>query len=214
GRARRRRSSATQAPRSGRTCTRGWGRGRRCRMATSSPRRSEAEMTGGYVYPRPRVLRRAIYAGKPSIKLAIEQAVIEEMERLGWSEGGNDEGRVTKQRFLYYRLESLGVIDKAHPKHGDRLSEVVTDLLWAGVFPLWSIADRGRDVIMNTGYTSVREGLLGAPDGISLTPWRRGIPRPLLIVESDSLAGVIDQIASEYRTPLAPLRGQGSTAIC
>jgi hypothetical protein len=167
------------------------------------------------VYPKPPVKRREMYGGKPSIKAPIERALIGEMGRLGWPEGDlRARARVTSGRFLYYRLESQGVVDKAHPKHADRVSEVITDLLWSGVFPLWSIVDRGRDVIHNSAYPSIVAGLHEVVEGISLDPWQGKAPKPFLIMESDSLAGVLEDLALEFHTPVAPLRGQASTGMC
>jgi hypothetical protein len=163
-----------------------------------------------YDYPRPRVRRR------PGSKAGrIEQAILAEIEELR-AASGNGLARTTV-RFVYYRLIANGTIAKseAGEKGGRRpdqdVSVVLSDLRWADVVGFDEIYDRTRGVVDLTGYDSVVEGVLDVIDNVRLDPWAGAAP--LLIVESESLAGLVEATAYRYRVPLVPSRGQASDSV-
>lgn len=157
-----------------------------------------------YLYLRPRPKRRP-----GSRKALIETAVLTELALL------HAAGYLTTTvRFLFYRLVAERVIPKAY--NGTRrpdqdVSVVLTELREAGVVPLDAIVDRSRGVVDFTGWTSVRECVEQAAKHAKLDRWRAAAP--LLIVESDSLAGLLEPLAVEFRVVLVPLRGQGSLGL-
>jgi hypothetical protein len=163
-----------------------------------------------YSYPQPRPVRR------PGSKRArIEQALLAELDGLrAQSENGR---ALTTGRFLYYRLVSNGTIAKKEiGKKGGRrpdqdVSLVLSELRWAGVVGFDEIADRSRGIIDGRGYENFLEGAVAAIGSVRLDPWD-GVA-PLLIVESDSLAGLLERSGYEYRVPLVPSRGQASDGL-
>jgi hypothetical protein len=126
-------------------------------------------------------------------------------------------------RFRYYEAIMDGVIAKKAAQTVQDVSAGVTvtrgDVLWKaalmwvrehGLVPDSWIEDRTRRLYDYTGYGSVKEGLLEHLDVIPLDAWK-GRP-PLVAVESEASAAALDPIAVEYRTLLAPLRGQAGRA--
>jgi hypothetical protein len=174
---------------------------------------SSGHDASGYRYPQPRVMR------SPGSRAArIEEALIAELTRLGWAEGDlATRGRVTNVRFLFYRLESLGVIPKkldgAKPP-GQYVSEVATELREAAVFPLDCIVDENRAVESHAGWPTIAEGVSDLIDQVPLDPWTGEAPVPFLIVESRSLLGTLRELADEYRVKIVALGGQASLSLC
>jgi hypothetical protein len=159
---------------------------------------------------RPRIQRRA------GSKLArIERAVLAEIESL---RALSDEGQArTNVRFIVYRLISGGVIEKARrDRTGGRrpdqdVSVVLSDLRWSGVVSFEEVKDRTRAILDYTGSRTFLEGAIDALRNVRVDPWDE--PAPLLIVESESLAGVLEESAYMYRVPLVPSRGQTSLSL-
>ena len=121
----------------------------------------------------------------------------------------------TTTRFLYYEAVSAGVVQKGKGTGGRRsdqdISAALTELRERGDVLDNEIQDRTRRVANYTGYQTVDEGLKSKIDNIRLDPWRQ--QAPLLMVESESLAGLLEKIAYKYRVPLVPLRGQASRSF-
>lgn len=122
----------------------------------------------------------------------------------------------TSLRHLYYEA----VMDVACPdvqKHstGARrsdqdLTEAMTDLREQGLVEWAEIEDRTRHLIQNFGWTSIAEGVEAYVNVVKLDPYRRGgkeLALPILVVESESVAGVTEAQADEYRIPIIPTRG-------
>jgi hypothetical protein len=161
------------------------------------------EFMGAYKYPKPRVRRRA---GSKAHR--VEQAILREIDRLG--------DRVTTIRFLFYRLVAESVIPKAYrgPRQPSQdVSVIAADLREAGVIPLGQIVDDGRSIEGGFGWANLRAAALHAVQTAELDPWSGNAPIPFLVVESRSLARVLDQATSEYRLPIAALGGQSSLSF-
>lgn len=152
----------------------------------------------GYLYPKARINR-----NDGSRKARIEAAVLEEIDAL--------DGQVTTVRFLYYRLVSRGIIEKGR-KYSTDVSKVVTYLRDTGLIPMGQIVDRGRQMMKWTVHGSMEEAIRRAVERARLDPWRGRTP-PQLWVESDSLAGWLEQTAYEYAVPIVPLKGQSSRSF-
>lgn len=155
----------------------------------------------GVEYPQPPHIR------KPGSRSdLIERAILAEIAAL--------KGKTTTVRFLFYRLVSEGVLPKSYPgsrEPAQDVSRVATEMRLSGLIPLESIVDRGRGTINFLGWDTVGEGVQGTLDQIRLDPWDGDAPQ--IWVESDSLAGVIESIASDFRVPLVALRGQASISF-
>ena len=120
----------------------------------------------------------------------------------------------TSLRHLYYEA----VMDAACPdvgkakKSGGRrpdqdLTDAVTDLREEGVVGWDEIEDRTRHLIHNQGFDTFTNGVDAFLDEIHVDPYD-GFPLPVLVVESESVAGVLERICDEYRVPIVPTRGQ------
>jgi hypothetical protein len=161
-------------------------------------------------FPRPRVIRR------PGSKLArIEAAVLGEIASLRAANGGR---AWTTVRFVFYRLVASAVLAKAEVgKKGGRrpdqdVSVVLSDLRWAGIVGFDEIADRSRTINDFTGWESFAGGAVAAIEAVRLDPWGDP-PPPLLVVESESLGGLLEDTAYMYRVLLIPSRGQCSDSL-
>jgi hypothetical protein len=163
-----------------------------------------------YQYPRPRPKRRP--GSRPA---RIEAALLAELDAMR-----TDNLLPTSGRFLFYRLESLRIVDKQRLDKDGRpsgrqprqdVSDVLTELREAQVVGWDEVRDRTRGVLDYSGYANLPDAVRGFVAGVQLDPWR-GDP-PLLVVESESLAGVLEPLAVEYRVLLVPLGGQGSGGL-
>jgi hypothetical protein len=121
----------------------------------------------------------------------------------------------TTSRFLYYEAVMSGIVRK-HGSGGGRRpdQDVSVALLWLrehGLVDWDEIRDRTRRVIPFTGAASIPAAAQEAVEIARLDPWRG--QAPLLIVESESLAGLCEDLAYEYRIILVPVRGQSSASL-
>jgi hypothetical protein len=121
----------------------------------------------------------------------------------------------TTSRFLYYEAVMAEIIRK-HGRSGGRRpdQDVSVALLWLreqGHVGWDEIRDRTRRVFPYTGAASILAAAQEAVEMARLDPWRGHTP--LLIVESESLAGLCEDLAHEYRIVLVPVRGQSSASL-
>ena len=136
-----------------------------------------------------------------------------------WCHGAVDADRAegtipTTGRFLFYEAVMAGDVAK-HATGARRADQVVTDALtWLrerGAVGWDEIADRTRHVNDFRGARTVRDAVIAFTNTSRLDPWD-GAP-PLVIVESESLAGLFEDDAYEYRVVLVPVRGQCSASM-
>jgi hypothetical protein len=141
-----------------------------------------------------------------SRKARIQAALIEEIEDLR-STGDTP----TTLRFLFYRLVARGIVGKGEKNGYHQTSDVLVALREAQVIEMGEIADRTSGAIDWTGYLGVDEWTRTAIAQFRLDRW--GGASPLLMVESNSLAGVLEDLAREYRVVLVPFGGQASCGL-
>ncbi len=177
-----------------------------------------------YKYPRELKVPRA-----GSKARRIWDGCIIEMERLGWVAGDLDvRGEATSARFVFYRLESEGVVPKAYHNTdgtakartpGMDVSDTLRDLREMRVLSLDSIVDEGRGQENFTGWSDLHDGARYAMNRVRLDPWTNdewinGGAAPHLWVESGSLLTIVRPIASRFRVPVVAARGQASLSLC
>jgi hypothetical protein len=126
-----------------------------------------------------------------------------------------DDGTIpTTGRFIFYEAVMAGVTPK-HATGVRRADQAITDALtWLrerGLVRWHEIADRTRHVTDKRGYPSIAEGVEAILKHIPIDPWD-GEP-PLVVVESESLAGLYDSLVTDYRSVLVPVRGQASSGL-
>jgi hypothetical protein len=112
----------------------------------------------------------------------------------------------TSVRFLFYELVSREVISKEGERPDKIVSEALTDLRARGLVPWNDIVDETRSIRSYVGSASVADDWLQYLDSACLDPWCGDVP--MVLTESRSLAGVLDDMCSEFRIRIAPTNGQ------
>jgi hypothetical protein len=111
---------------------------------------------------------------------------------------------------LFYELVQAGVIPKSAPgaRRADQNTiEALTHLREAGLVPWDWIIDETRELTQWRTASSVAEYVADAARHASIDRWD-GLPAPLIICESRSLAGALRDTASSYACPIASTNGQ------
>jgi hypothetical protein len=104
-----------------------------------------------------------------------------------------------------------GIVEKGEPNGYHQTSDVLVALREAQVIDMSEIIDRTSGALNFTGWGSVDEWTRAAVAQFNLDRWD-GDP-PLLVVESNSLAGLLERLAVEYRIVLVPFGGQASCGL-
>jgi hypothetical protein len=119
----------------------------------------------------------------------------------------------TTPKFLIYEAVSAAIIPKAATgkrRYDQDAGEAITWLRETGLVPWDWIVDRTRHIADHLGWPRVVDAVLAAATHTRLDPWRGRAP--LLIVESESLAGLLEPLTRDYRIVLVPVRGQAGGA--
>lgn len=133
------------------------------------------------------------------------------LERLKAHEQQPD-GLPTSVRFIYYEFVKDGLIAKHSDKKGGRRSdqdigEAIFRLREIGLVPWDWISDETRSLNSWTYAATVANYIENEVDGARIDLWD-GEPPPMILTESRSLSGVLNNMAYEYLTPIAPTNGQ------
>jgi hypothetical protein len=122
----------------------------------------------------------------------------------------------TNLRFVFYELETRGLVRKSRegePRRGssdDPREQEVTDaalyLRKAGLVPWGWLTDETRTLHDWQHAPSVAEFVLDSVYRARINPWPSD--PPLLLVESRSLGGVLNDLAWRYLCPIAATNGQ------
>jgi hypothetical protein len=121
----------------------------------------------------------------------------------------------TSLRHLFYEAVMAEVIAKgavagAGGRRADQnLTEAVTWLREHGEVPWDVIEDRTRRVHDYRGHgATILDGVDNMLDSITIDPWDDVLP--VLVAESESVAGVLLRVADALRVPIVPTRGQAN----
>jgi hypothetical protein len=121
------------------------------------------------------------------------------------------DGLPTSGRFLFYE----GVQARDWPKHDERkvrrvdtdVSEALTHLRAIGLIPWTDIRDETRSLKVWRYGATVVDYLRDSVPEARINPWDGDAP-PLMLCESRSLAGVLDDLLFDYLVPVGPTNGQ------
>jgi hypothetical protein len=150
----------------------------------------------------PRHIRKGDALSKEtSLKGALQRACLELL-----AEHEQRDELPTSVRFLYYELVQRRVLSKSDKHASRRLTDALMYLRLSGHIEWDWIVDETRDLNNYSGDSTIKEGVLLSLNGIRIDPWDGDVP--LIITESRSLAGVLDDIAAEYAVMIASTNGQ------
>jgi hypothetical protein len=119
----------------------------------------------------------------------------------------------TSNRFLFYELVQLGVLDKGKTRQKGRgadqdLSDASKHLRDVGLIPWSWIVDETRTLTQWEYGVTVADYLLAALEHARVDCWA-GKPPPLLLCESRTFGGILQRgLAAEYLCPCAATNGQ------
>jgi hypothetical protein len=122
----------------------------------------------------------------------------------------------TSGRFIFYELEGRGIIPKVYRKPDGTPkprtpAQDVADALYrlreVGLVPWYWLVDETRNLTSWSYASSVYQYVENNLRRARIDLWG-GEPPPLILCESRSLAGVLQDIASAYLCPIAATNGQ------
>ena len=121
-----------------------------------------------------------------------------------------DDGIPTNNRFLNYELMQRGVIIKSNEKgkrRGDQnMHDALTHLRETGIVPWLWLEDVSRTPNFNPSWDSLSEWATTSVEWVRLNPWGKRAPR--VLTESRAVAGVLKNLADEFRVDVFPTGGQ------
>ncbi len=123
------------------------------------------------------------------------------------------DGLPTSARFIYYELVAVGVVAKQRRLDGGgrRPDQDVIDAIFRlrerGLIPWEWIVDETRHISIWSYGATVAAHLLDKVEETRLDRWAGERP-PLILTESRSLAGVLDNLAYQYLAPISATNGQ------
>ena len=117
----------------------------------------------------------------------------------------------TSNRFLYYELGQMGVIDKDSglQRPDNPIIVALTRLREIGLVPWPWIVDETRALNEWAYASTIAKGVLAGLRRQRLNCWGN-TPPPMILTESRSLAGVLQRIAAQFLCPIAATNGQTS----
>ena len=122
------------------------------------------------------------------------------------------DGLPTSARFIFYELVQRGIIEKK-PKgaRGRRSDQNMHDALFylrdRDVVPWDWIVDETRNLTRWSYSVTIADYLIGQLIGARIDVWD-GEPSPMILTESRSLAGVLQNVASQYLAFITATNGQ------
>jgi hypothetical protein len=130
---------------------------------------------------------------------------------VGPKHAGAEGGLPTSCRFVFYELVQMGVIGKS-PKAGTKrgpaqnVNDALMHLRKVGKIPWSWITDETRSLTQWNSASSMYQYVVDSLSTARLDLWEGSAP--LILTESRSLAGVLEETAGTYLCPIAATNGQ------
>lgn len=115
-------------------------------------------------------------------------------------------------RGAYYRLVSIGVVDKTEAGY-DLVQRELLKLRRSGRVPYWWVTDGTRWVRQPRTYTSLDDMLTEAASTYRRDIWSTSVDAVWMFSEKDAISGVIWPITEAWDVPLGVLRGYTSESF-
>lgn len=115
-------------------------------------------------------------------------------------------------RQLYYQLVAQDFIENTEKSY-KRITNTVNDARLAGLMDWDAIEDRTREVIARPAWESGRDILHGSASQFHMEMWYNQDVQPLVIVEKEALAGVMERVCWKWDVPLLAARGYPSVTV-
>ena len=119
------------------------------------------------------------------------------------------DNRPATLRQLFYRLVSLGVIEKTENQY-KAIGRRLTELRWSGAIPFDWIADNTRWMRKPRSFTGLANALALTAQTYRRSLWADAPVYVEVWCEKDALAGVLYDVTEEYDVPLMVSRGYAS----
>jgi hypothetical protein len=113
-------------------------------------------------------------------------------------------------RQLFYRLVSMGVIDKTEAEYKATVVRLLGDMRRAGEVPFNRIADNTRWMRKPTTYASLGAALRRSAETYRRSVWDEQDAYVEVWLEKDALAGVLIDVTAPWDVPLMVTRGYAS----
>ncbi len=148
----------------------------------------------------------SLLSNPDSVKGRLQRACLDVLEQ-----HEADDMLPTSIRFVFYELLPSGLVSKKPPGRGRRGDQNLCDAsMWLrerGIVPWSWIMDETRDLTAWRFDDSVHDYLVDAMGYARIDLWD-GEPAPVIITESRSLSGTLNNLAAQYLCPITSTNGQ------
>lgn len=114
-------------------------------------------------------------------------------------------------RQIYYQLVAKGCVENSVRSYNS-VQGMLNDARLSGLIDWDAIEDRTRGITERGCWTSGSQLLARCAEGYHENMWREQSYLPIVIVEKEALAGVLEPVCTEYDVPLLPARGYPSSS--
>jgi len=118
-----------------------------------------------------------------------------------------DRDRPMTVRQLFYRLVSLGAIDKTETEYKGTIGRLAVEMRRAGVIPFGWIADNTRWMRKPRTHSNLAQALSRTAETYRRAVWDNQDAYVEVWLEKDALAGVLVEVTAPWDVPLMVTRG-------
>jgi len=122
-------------------------------------------------------------------------------------------GQPMTDRQLFYRLVSLGIIDKTEAQYKNTVVRLLSKMRLAGVIPFHWIADNTRWMRKPQTDSGLEQALMRTAEAYRRSVWDNQAAYVEIWLEKDALAGVLYKVTSAWDVPLMVTRGFASLSF-
>jgi hypothetical protein len=115
-------------------------------------------------------------------------------------------------RQVFYQAESKGLVEKTDDGYR-RVQESLKQLRISGEIGWDDISDNSRSVLHNWGHASTQDAIRNLAETYTRDFWQNSDERPVIYIEKDALAGVLQPTCDKWQVPLAVARGEASLSF-